>query len=54
MLNSKLRENRSTGTREEDFQRVFTIYWHGGQLGHVTSILSINFHFFVPESLHTN
>ena len=24
----------------------------GSHLGHVTSIMSINFHFFVPESLH--
>ena len=31
----------------------FTIYGHGGHLGHVTSIMSSNFHFFVPESFHT-
>ena len=30
----------------------FTIYGHGGHLGHVTSILSSDFHFLVPESFH--
>ena len=32
----------------------FTIYGHGGQLGHVTSIMLINFHYNVPKSLHKN
>ena len=32
----------------------FTIYGHGGHLGHVTSILLTNFHFLVLESFHTN
>ena len=31
----------------------FTIYRRGGHLGHVTSIMSSDFHFFVPESSHT-
>ena len=30
------------------------MYGHGGHLGHVTSIMSSDFHFFVPETLHTN
>ena len=30
-----------------------TIYEHGGHLGHVTSIMSSDFHFLVPESFHT-
>ena len=30
---------------------VFTIYGHGGHLGHVTSIMLIDFHFHVPKSL---
>ena len=30
----------------------FTIYRPGGHLGHVTSIMSSDFHFFVPESFH--
>ena len=52
MLHTKFHGNRSTGSREEDFWRVFTIYGHGSHLGHVTSIMSINFHFLEPESLH--
>ena len=32
---------------------VFTIYGHGGHLGHVTSITLTNLHFLVPESFHT-
>ena len=28
----------------------FTIYEHGGQHGHFTSIMSSNFHFLVPEN----
>ena len=32
---------------------MFTIYGRGGHLGHVTSIMSSDFHFLVPESLHT-
>ena len=31
---------------------IFTIYWHGGHLGHVTSIMSSDFHFLEPESFH--
>ena len=38
---------------EKNFLRVFTIYEHGGHLGHVTSIMSADFHFLVPESFHT-
>ena len=37
----------------EDILRVFTIYGHGGHLGHVTSIMSSDFHFRVLESFHT-
>ena len=29
------------------------MYGHGGQFGHVTSIMSSDFHFLVPESFHT-
>ena len=41
----------STGSREEDFWRVFTIYGRSSHFGHVTSIMS-NFHFLEPEILH--
>ena len=53
MLHTKFRDNRPARSGEEDFYRVFTIYGHGGHLGHVTSILSTNFHFLVSESFHT-
>ena len=52
MLHTKFRGNRSAGSGEEDLQRVSTIYGHGGHLVHVTSIMSSDFHFLVPESLH--
>ena len=32
---------------------LVNIYGRGGHLGHVTSIMSSDFHFLVPESLHT-
>ena len=47
MLHTKFRGNQSAGSGE-DFQRVFTIYGHGGHLGHVTSIMSSDFHSLVP------
>ena len=53
MLHTKLRGNWPARSGEEDFRRVFTIYGCGGHLGHVTSIMLINFHFLVPESFHT-
>ena len=52
MLHSKFRGNRTAGS--EDFSGGFTIYGHGGHLGHVTSIILVNFNFHVPMSLHTN
>ena len=52
MLHTKIRGNRPAGFGEEDFSRVFTIYWRGGHLGHETSIMSSDFHFLVPESFH--
>ena len=48
MLHTKFRGNRPASSGE-DFLRVFTIYGHGGHLGHVTSTLSSDFHFLVPE-----
>ena len=52
MLHTKFRENQPACSGE-DFLMFFTIYGRGGHLGHVTSIMSSDFHFFVPESLHT-
>ena len=54
MLHTKFRGNQPVGSSEEDFLRVFTIYGPGGHLGHVTSIMSSDFHFLVPESFHKN
>ena len=53
MLHTKFRGNRPAGSGEEDFYRVFTIYGHGGHLGHVTSIISSDFRFLVLESFLT-
>ena len=52
MLHTNIRGNRSIGSGE-DLLRIFTIYWHCSHLGHVTSIILISFHFFVPKILHT-
>ena len=52
MLHTKFRGNRPASSGE-DFLRVFTIYGHCGHLGHVTSIMSSDFHSLVPESFHT-
>ena len=43
MLHTKFGENRPAGSGE-DFLRVFTIYGCGGHLGHVTIIMSSDFH----------
>ena len=51
MLYTKFGENQ-TPVLEKIF-KVFTIYGRGGHLGHVTSIMSSDFHFLVPESFHT-
>ena len=53
MLHTKFLGNRPTGSGEEGFRRVSTIYGRGSHLGHVTKIMSSDFHFLVPESLHT-
>ena len=53
MLHTKFRGNRPAGSGEEDFLRVFTIYGRRSHLGHVTSIMSSDFHFLELESFHT-
>ena len=47
MLHTKFRENQPAGSGEEDFWGGFTIYGHGGHLGHVTRIMLRFFHFLV-------
>ena len=51
MLHTKFHVNRPAGSG--DFLRVSTIYGRGGHLGHVTSIITSDFYFLVPESFHT-
>ena len=53
MLHTKFRANRHAGSREEDFGVVFTIYGHGGHLGHVIKIPRTNFCSPYPWMLHT-
>ena len=53
MLHTKFHGNWPAGSGKEDFLRIFTIYGHGGHLGHVTSITIKKIHFLVPESFHT-
>ena len=54
MLHTKFGGNQPACSRE-DFKGFlpYIVYRHGGHLGHVTSIISNNFHFHVPRSLHT-
>ena len=52
MLHTKFRGNRPAVSGVEDFLKGFTIYGRGGHLGHVTSIMSSDFHFLLPESFH--
>ena len=57
MVDKDFKRNVNSNRNETDkinSIRVFTIYGRGGHLGHVTSIMLINFHFLVPESFHTN
>ena len=51
MLHTKFRGTRPAGSGE-DFIRVFTIYGHGGHIGHVTSIMSSDFYFLETESFY--
>ena len=51
MLNAKFQDHRTSGSGE-DFLKVFTIYGHGGHLGHVTWTIYINFGSPFPRRLH--
>ena len=54
MLYTKFQGHWSIGPGEEDFFNVFTIYGHGGHVGHVTQLICINFHSYSPSSFHMN
>ena len=52
-MHTKFHENWPPVQEEKIFEGFFNIYGHGGHLGQVTSIISTNFHFHEPKSLHT-
>ena len=43
MLHAKFQDHMMSGFGEEEFLKVFTIYGHGGNLGHVTWSIYMNF-----------
>ena len=43
MLHTKSKGHPASGSGEEDFLKGFTIYGHGGHLGHVTKIFCLKF-----------
>ena len=51
MLHAMFQDHRTSGSGEEDFLKVFTIYGHDGHLGHVTWTIYINFHSPFPRRL---
>ena len=53
MLHAKFQDHRTSGSGEE-FLKVFTIYGHGGHLGHVTWTIYIIFRSPFPRRLHIN
>ena len=54
MLHTKFQGHQFIGSGEEDFFKDFTIYGHGGHVGHVTQLICINFHSYFPSSFHMN
>ena len=52
MLHAKLQNHKPSGSGVEFFLKVFAIYSHGGNLGHVTLTIYINFHSPIPRILH--
>ena len=52
MLHTKFRGNRSTGSGEQDFWRVYTIYGHDGHLGYVTQMPRTNVRFPYQSRFH--
>ena len=52
MLHTKSQGHQPSGSGEEDFLRVFTIYGRGGHLGHVTKTILTNLSSPILRSLH--
>ena len=51
MLHAKFQDHRTPGSGEV-FLKVFTIYGHGGHLGHVTCTIYVHFLSHCPRRLH--
>ena len=51
MINAKFQNNRTSGSGE-DFLKFYTIYGHGGHLGHMTWTIDINIRSPFPKRLH--
>ena len=51
MLHTNFQSHGSIGSGEKDFFNIFTIYGHGSQVGHVTQLICINFHFLFSLKL---
>ena len=49
MLHTKSQGHQPSGSGEEDFKRVFTIYGHVGHLGQVTETMKIEFNGGLPQ-----
>ena len=54
MLHTKFQGHWSIDSREEDFLKAFTIYGHGGHVGHVTQLICIIFHSYSASIFHKN
>ena len=52
MLHAKFQDNWTSGSGEEDFLKVFTIYGHGDHLGHVTCDICIILLSHFPRSIY--
>ena len=52
MQHAKFKDHRTSGSGKQRFSKVFTIYGHGGHLGHVTWTIYINFCSPFPKRLH--
>ena len=55
MLHTKSQDHQPSGSGEEDFQRVFTIYGHVGHLGHLGHVIKticIHLGYLIVRSLH--
>ena len=52
MLHTKSQGHQPSGSGEEKILNGFTIYGHGGHLGHMTEIFFIHFGLLIKRSRH--